>query len=309
MKIGPQVLIRYRGKPKAEPLGQAQLEKSLQRASQYFAEHLGPVKQPLEVEVGAQSDGLRTGYNYQTQRLCFPNLGGVHKAGTESADVVHHEAFHGLVVQNYPHTAKHLKDPQGIALHEGLADYFAYLLEPDSHFGEGYLLNEKPLRKYQNDLAFNLAAGPHAQGSVITRHLINNQVTPAQLRTFLESEDFSLKALAKICPSLAKSLERDRQLDLREVIQGYPPSTRRRYRIQSEVPLQVELQPSAAIPWRVEWTGAKGAPVQFYDIQPQAEGGFAITARPGARAEKVLAHFYSEDRLVGFRPYYLSPEG
>ena len=315
MRIGPSVVARFRQiappskerrAPAAVDLGK--LQPGLQRATQFFADHLGAVRAPLKYEVGEGSDALRTGYNFETGKLCFPHLEGVRNAGLDSDDVIHHEAFHGLLVQNYPHTAQDMRNPEVVALHEGLADYFAYLLSPDEGFGEDYLLHGRALRSYAHDLALNLASGPHAQGNVITRHLIENQVSPRQLRKFLQSADFSLESLARVCPSLQQSLERERSLDLKETIGGYEPSRLQRYRIHPERPLQLGFQLNQEMDLRIEWKGARGFPIRHFQVTAGPQNTFAVSPRQDARAEKVVAEFYREDRLIGFRPYYFSPE-
>ncbi len=278
----------------------ARLEAQVEHARAVFEEHFGRLEQPLRIDL---DQGLRTGYNLETGWLQFPELEGVVERGIESEDVVHHEAFHAMVAQKFPHSLP-LDKPEKEILHEALADWFAYQLQPDEAFGEGYREDGTPLRQYRNDLRLPLVSGAHASANAITDLLLEHQVGWSQIRTFLQQPDFSLEQLAVLTPSLRQ----EQAMHLEERVLNYPPSTRRRYRIEPERPLQLELRPNAALRkahprLQVEWTNSG-----HFEVKPQGPELFSIAPKNRGEASKMLALFKEDGKVLGFRPYYFSTD-
>jgi len=278
----------------------ARLQARLERAQAVFEEHFGRLEQPLRIDL---DQGLRTGYNLETGWLQFPELEGIVERGIDSDDVVHHEAFHAMVAQKFPHSLP-LDRPDKEILHEALADWFAYQLQPDNAFGEGYREDGKPLRNYRNDLLLPLASGAHASANAITDLLLSHQVSWPQVRQFLQQPDFSLEQLARLTPSLRQ--EQAMQLD--ERVLNYPSSSRRRYRIEPERPLQLELRPNDALRdahprLQVEWTGT-----EHFVVRPQGDGRYTISPEGQGEATKMLAIFKEDGKVLGFRPFYFSTD-
>jgi hypothetical protein len=314
---GTEVEMVVRACPDVAEADLERLKQTARRAVAYFREHFGPVTSPLVFEVGQASGALRTGFNLESGVIALPSLEGVRKSGLDSPDVINHEIFHALMFGAYPHLAN--KD-QGAArgsvrLQEGLADLFAYRLSPDPEFGEKYYLAGGKVREYRTSMHVSLAAGAHAQGNAITSLLLEEEVEDGQIRRFLEAGDFRLEALGEVSPRLKRALEHDASLSLEAVVgPGYTPSRLGRYKLRPDHPLQIQFVPSdslkAAHPdLRVDWTDKRGIPSKTYVFQETSANAFAITAGPEADQEKMIARFYSGDKLIGFRPFYFSTEG
>ena len=288
------------------------LRQRAQRALEFFEANLGPVRQPLKIDLEAK-DTLSIGYNAETATVSFPESRNLIDRGLESVDVVDHEIFHALVAQSFPaaNTPQALNTLEGQRLHEGLADFFAYKLNPDPLFGENFRKDREFLRRYQNDLTVSLSPGSHAQGNALTAHLLREQVELGEVRDFLQSGDFSQRALAETSAKLKVALERDASFAVKQQVSHYPPSKLNRYRIQPGQPLEVDFQPNAALQqshpnFRVDWTNMQGLPSQHFSIESPDGRHFQVASTPNSRAEKLLARYYDGDKLIGSEPYYLS---
>lgn len=289
------------------------LRQRAQRALDFFEENLGEVSQPLKIDVHAENT-LSTGYNAETDTINFPEARNLMDRGLESVDVVDHEIFHALVAQRFPasSTPKALNSLEGQRLHEGLADYFAYKMNPDPLFGENYRKDQDYLRSYQNDLTISLAPGGHAQGNALTAHLLRAGVELPQVREFLESGTFELGALARTSPSLQAALERDASFAVEHQVHPYPPSAIQRYRIQPGQPLEVDFLPNQALQqahpnFRVDWSTMQGQPSRHYQIEKGPDGqSFQVNATAESQPEKLLARYFDGEKLLGSKPFYLS---
>ncbi|MFN8612772.1 MAG: hypothetical protein U0931_34865 [Vulcanimicrobiota bacterium] len=296
-KVSPQQLGRLRG--------------TAERAVAFFEENFGPVEGTLGIELDPQT--LSTGYDRERDVVNFPQTGQLINAGLDSADVVDHELFHALLTRRYPHTGSPaaLSNPEGARLHEGLADFFAFKLQPDEHFGENYRTDTAYLRAYRNDLTVSLSPGSHAQGNAITAHLLRAGVEMPQIRAFLDKGEFTLQALQQVSPQLEAALQREAGFGVEQRAVNYPDSAIKRYRISPERPLEVDFRPNQELlqahpGFRVAWTNMDGLPSQEFKISSQDERSFQVVAHPTSRPEKLLAVFYDEHRQIGFQPYYLS---
>lgn len=288
------------------------LRQRAQRALDFFEENFGPVSQPLKIDLEAK-DTLSTGYDAETATISFPEARNLIDRGLESVDVVDHEIFHALVAQRFPATStpEALKSLEGQRLHEGLADYFAYKMNPDPLFGENYRKDKDYLRRYENDLTVSLSPGSHAQGNAITAHLLREKVGLTEIREFLHSGDFCLQALAEVSPKLKQALERDASYTVDQQVSHYPTSKLNRYRIQPGKPLEVNFQPNEPLlqahpNFRVDWTTLEGIPSRHYTIESQDGRHFRVASSAHSRAEKLIARYYDGSKLIGSEPYYLS---
>ena len=288
------------------------LRQRAQRALEFFEENFGPVSQPLKIDLDA-AETLSTGYNAETATISFPPSAKLIDRGLESVDVVDHEIFHALVAQRFPaaNSEQALNSLEGQRLHEGLADYFAYKMNPDPLFGENYRKDKDYLRRYDNDLTISLSPGSHAQGNALTAHLLREQVELSEIRNFLQSGDFRLEALAQATPKLKEALERDASFAVEQLVGHYPPSKLNRYRVQPGQPLEVNFQANPSLlqahpNFRVDWTTMEGIPSQHYSIHSQDGRNFQIASRENSRPEKLLARYCDGDRILGSEPYYLS---
>ncbi|MBN9417006.1 MAG: hypothetical protein J0I12_16285 [Candidatus Eremiobacteraeota bacterium] len=288
------------------------LRQRAERAQDFFQENFGAVSQPLKIDLEAEAK-FSTGYNSETDTISFPESRNLIERGIESVDVVDHEIFHALVAQRYPaaNTPEALDSLEGQRLHEGLADFFAYKMNPDPLFGENYRKDRDYLRRYQTDMTISLAPGGHAQGNALTGHLLREEVELKDVRQFLESGKFTLEALAEVSPRLKEALEKDASFAVKQQVSGYPPSAIHRYRIQSGQPLKVDFQPNAALlaahpDFRVDWSTMEGVPSRFYRIESQDGRNFQLSSNAESQPEKLLARYFDGERLLGSQPYYLS---
>lgn len=300
--------------PGIAPESLEKLRATAQRAIAYFAEHFGPVTQPLRFQVGGGA--LRAGYNIVDDVIGLPKLGNVHNAGLDSADIINHEIFHALVLDAYPELPSNEDGANGaVRLHESLADYFAHALEPDESFGEGYYTDQPYLRRYHTDLRLSLASGAHAQGNALTTLLLEQGVTHQEVRSFLEAGEFDLEGLGKSSPHLLPALRKEQEMAVPEQVvgDGYTHSAKGRYWLHG-TPLELSFVPNARVleehpDFHVVWCDKNGQPSPGYTAAEIAPHTFSITGTPGAKSEKVIARFYDGDRVIGFRPFYFGVRG
>ncbi len=285
------------------------LEDTAKKAVQYFRKNFGPVHRPVNFEVGGS--GLRAGYNPGEDTIYLPELGNVQNAGLESADVINHEIFHALVLSAYPN----LPRPGGtgeseIAMHEALADYFAYQLSPDQHFGENYRTDKSHLRDYHSDLKLNLSPGSHAQGNAITSMMLEHGVTNEEVRDFLLAGDFRLEALAKASPHFQEALKEDAQFTIdSQVSAPYRQSPSNKYWLKSDTPLEITFSPNEKTRtshpnMRVVWSNKRGYPSRHYSVLENEKNTFSVTPAGEGKVEKMLATFYDGESVIGFRQFY-----
>lgn len=285
------------------------LEDTAKKAVEYFRKNFGPVHGPVNFEVGGS--GLRTGYHPGEDTIYLPELGNVQNAGLESPDVINHEIFHALVLSAYPNLPRPGGTGEsGIAMHEALADYFAYQLSPDQHFGENYRTDKSHLRDYHSDLKLNLSPGSHAQGNAIVSMMLEHGVTNEEVRDFLLAGDFRLEALAKASPHFQEALKEDTQFTIdSEISAPYRPSPSNKYWLESDVPLEIAFAPNDKMRdshpnLRVVWTDKRGYPSRQYSISETEKNTFSVAPVEKAKVEKMLATFYDGENVIGFRQFY-----
>lgn len=285
------------------------------RAVQFFQQNFGQVSRPVAIDVEYTEFALRPGFRAQDDVVNFPANAQGFRPELGSRDIITHEVFHALMHQAYPQYSEpdKIRGSDFVRLHEGLADYFTHLLYPDDSFGEDRTGNSNPLRYYRNDRRVSLSPGGHAQGNAITSYLIKNQVSPAQIRGFLEGGQFTLEALAAVDEGLSADLKLDQTFELQDQIFNYQSSVLHRYWLEQGRPLGVSFQSnealSAAHPeLRVRWVNPSGFPVSKFEIRAQQDGSFQITPLAESGTEKVIALFEEGDRLLGSRPFYFGVE-
>lgn len=284
----------------------------VEQALKFFELKFYQILEPVEIRVGSKSSALRTGYDFKDGSLNFPEIENIENFGLNSIDVIHHELFHLLICRGFPKICvpELLTDQSVIRLHEALADYFAYKLNSDSHFGEHYFSSKKYIRNYDNDLTLSLTEGAHGDGNAIAKYLIKNKITLDQIKAFLASGRFDLNALSAISPELDTDIRQDLTYILDEETSNYPLSSKRKYRLVSENPLQLKfiangsLQ-SAMPQLRIEWTDENGNLPTHFEIRSAANNlEFTVSPLPGAKSEKVIAVIYSQNKMIGYRAFY-----
>lgn len=277
----------------------------------YFKEHYGPVNEPVSFALGSETSALRTGYSFDTNVINFPDLQRIKNCGLDSEDVIRHEIFHALMHQAYPSycTQEKRQIMEVEALQEALADHFAYRLSPDRAFGEKYYKNQAQMRLYDNELHLGLTSGAHGQGNAITKLMIRSELKGDDIRSFLESGNFSLDGLAKISPTFAENLRKDQAIGVEQKIAAYPKSAQDKYWLESDKPLELGFIANQALSeqhkdFRVSWLDKEGNPSRSYIIEETSPNTFNISSQPGAKIEKVIARFLDGDKVIGFRPFY-----
>lgn len=146
------------------------LEKLRLEAVALFSEEFGATDGKITVDLNPL-ECLRTGYQRTEKKIVFCKTGNVINGGLESVDVINHELFHALFCGKYPDLcATHDFDH----VHEGLADAFAYRLNPDEHFGENFYVERKFIRAYKTDWVPELVQGEHERGSAIAWRIIRD---------------------------------------------------------------------------------------------------------------------------------------
>ena len=287
-------------------------KKTARRAVDFFSEHFGSTGQTLKISIGTDETAFRTGYNLTTGKVRYPFRQSLKNDGLESKDVLTHEIFHALVSQKYPHLSgpSILKKPEMVRMHEALADFFTHQLYPDSHFGEDFEKKRPYLREYSSTRRVSLSPGEHAQANAVSSYLIKNEIRLPQIKEYLDRGDLSLDALGKLSSGLAKDIAKDQTFHMESVVQNYPQSRLRRYRVKPDRALKVEFQPNDAMrrehpDLEVVWRNSRGMPSQFFTVA-STETGFEVTPKTESGAEKMIACFHDGDDLIGSRPFYFS---
>lgn len=161
----------------------AKLEKlfhNFNRANEFFQKEI--IKSDREIRVVIDSkECFRTGYNYQKNEINFCKNKNVKNLGLNSDDVITHELFHAFFCNSFNDLCQ--EKTIRAEIHEGLADYFSYLLNPDSHFGEDFYINQAYIRDYLVYWRWDLVETPHQLGNVLSSELIKSQF---KLKNFIE---------------------------------------------------------------------------------------------------------------------------
>jgi hypothetical protein len=230
----PELIIEN---PRQLNIRTQEIQGAFQHAYQLFAREIGPINRPFTISI-APSDCLRTGYNYVTNKIAFCETDKVEAFGLNSIDVINHEMFHAFIC-NY--SSQLCSGRMRVDIHEGLADYFAYLLNPDQYFGEHFYLGFPYIRTYLTTWRPGLVQGDHERGNALASFLI-------QTRT-----------------SLRNALNVFRSTYIEEVndaVRGVVKSPLNRYRLGRGVVMDIDFSfaPGAGVA-RVEWNLPRGLKV------------------------------------------------
>lgn len=131
------------------------------------------------------------GYSVKQGRLRFTCNDRFINCGLSARDVIRHEAFHALFCNQYPFTCVRQEDQMArwkqSILHEGLADYFSYSMDPeDTQFGENFRVGLGFIRQILPTYDLHLMAGKHGVGTAITSIFIRNRVEFAQIKAWMD---------------------------------------------------------------------------------------------------------------------------
>lgn len=261
---------------RALPVDRAHLQKRFEAAYALFSRKIGPLSQDLVISVG-DTDCLRTGYNFVLNKVHFCSNTNVKNHGLDSVDVIHHEFFHAFLCQY----KSELCGPDMRAdVHEGLADYFSFLLSPDEFFGEEFYLNRPFVRKYKTNWRPGLVQGDHPRGNALASQLIKHRLS------FKDS-------LALFNVPINEEVS--------DEVTGVPKSHLNRYRLGPDEVMHIEFNfsPEAQV-YRVIWQNVPGI-----RIKRIAEKVFTIQVTTKPASPRILARFLSLDgQELGQRVYY-----
>lgn len=308
----PQVikpkLIDIQSNDTLDPKAEETLTKASHRAIQFFTQHVSNLQEPIKIYVGDGKGALRTGYDPKTDTVYFPAVDKVKNFGLESEDIIHHEIFHALVCRINP--ASCLLTPDTIRIHEALADYFAYNLNPDLYFGENYYLDKKFLRIYKTQLRISLSDSSYAQANAIVSYLIRHKISFDKIKNFLLEGSMSLERLKLLSPELTADIDKDLNSTLEVKISNYASSAQNRYRLKMDLPLVVSFIPNTSLTetapnlrfiWETE--GKQTVHIQQLDFNQ-----FSVQLQSlDIKSSKYTLQIFSGDQLLGFKSFYFGP--
>ena len=263
--------------PSNYSINSAELNHHYKVAYDLFSREVGSLNVPLTVAI-APGDCVRTGYNFVSNQVVFCSNDKVINLGLDSVDVIYHEMFHAFMC-NYSRNL--CGSNMRVDVHEGLADYFAYLLNPDRFFGENYYREFSYIREYRTSFRPGLVQGDHERGNAYASAFI-------QARTPLRN-----------AIRLFSSPPQQEEVD--DVISGPVKSKLNRYRLRPNeiMGISFNFAPAAQVA-RVVWKLPNGILVQ--ELSPTS---FNIKASQEVPASKAFAIFLGRNGAeLGSRTYY-----
>ena len=278
---------------------EAFIRRSVREAIDLYAREVAPLGAPIEVVVDAP-DCLRTGYDPPTRKVRFCNNTDTPRAGTASADVIHHEVFHALLCQTKPGWCD--GRAENVPLHEGLADYFSYALAPDDAFGEGFYTDQAFVRRYRVPYCFSLVNGGHEKGNAIVAELIERGRGFEDVRRVIERDDFSLASLFDGHADACFTADAPHVL---RTVSGYPESTLERYRIRPGAPLTLSFAGDAAFERHyanlsIRWDPAPA----LFEVKSIDQRTFEVSVTGADGYSKVAALYVVDGQVIGGKNFY-----
>jgi hypothetical protein len=285
---------------------------ALAAAAEELETSLGTAGAPVVVQVGGASRSMAVAYNPGEDAVIFPRNGKARDHGLRDHDRLRHELFHAWVARTHPHlvTPEALDREEVRMVHEGAADFFAFLGDDNGVFGDRFMDEPGPLRSYRTALRFALVQGSHAKGNALTSYWIEKGWGLAELKQRLddgceepacmvEDEDHAAFGLAQ-APDVAVSVE------------GKPPSGTNRYRVADGAVLR--LDSNAPLQARhgalgTQFTTRAGTAVPGWTFAPLEQGGslrrFRLRPAPDAQPQKVIVRHLVGETVIGFDVLYL----
>lgn len=261
------------------PVNSAELKHHYQVAYDLFSREVGPLKVPLTISI-APRDCVRTGYNFVNNQVVFCSNERVINLGLDSVDVIYHEMFHAFIC-NFSRNL--CGNNMRVDVHEGLADYFAHLINPDTYFGENFYHGLGYIREYRTTWRPGLVQGDHERGNAYASSLIQSRA--------------SLRSALRLFSTPPQSEE------VEDIITGPSKSKLNRYRLKANEIMGVEFRfaPAAQVA-RVVWKLPPGVLIQ--EISPKS---FRIKAAQAIPASKGFAIFLNRNGSeLGSRTYYFA---
>jgi len=217
-----QLTLKNQSTAKAEiNFDEINFRKYFQLANNLFEESFGKSDQFIDVVIDSK-ECFRTGYNFLKKQIQFCQSEKVINAGLNSPDVINHELFHAFLCTTHE---KYCEEKTIRAdIHEGLADYFAYHLDNNDVFGDGFYENYSYVRAYNVKWHWDLVETAHQAGNVLVSELIQNKTSLTE----------SLKSFNRPLSTGVKVLAQENGVPL-------PESRLNRFRLKPNVGLTIEL--------------------------------------------------------------------
>jgi hypothetical protein len=255
---------------------------------------------------------LRTGFHPESRQVKI-----CRNEHLTSDDILNHEIFHALSCQTKPSlcSKEALKETKLLAISEGMADYFSYLLIPDTHFANN-LHSSTPLRSYKTNLCFSLAAGAHAKGNSIVSALIDLNKGYAPLRSFFSAGTNELSSLLIDDKNSACFAPAPVGVSFKEeILSGHAPSRLKRYRLSAGEPLKIKVSFNQSFTKKyplgeVSVTVSSRVNSLFSFTASKKEDGVIYTWQVNKNVkkgfEKRIIEIRYDNKTIGFFPIYLS---
>jgi len=290
------------------------LSEALTKAVTIFQSQIVPLKEKIKIQVSAAACG-ESAYNFKSREVVFCPSSEVINSGLSSIDVILHETFHAMFCAVKPTLClpELHKSDEIMAVHEALADFFAYTINPDDCFGEGFYKDKACVRKYKTSLCYNCAEGPHGKGSALVTALINSGFALSDISKFLAEETPTVSGLL----SLKEKLQGDPcfqsdGINVEVTPLNYPMLSRSIYWLEKDKPLQLKFGPSSSYlktysELKLTWF-AKGnmPPVHFQISESENAGNKILTVTPleeRAIEEVTVTFTGSQAELIGSRTF------
>jgi hypothetical protein len=282
----------------AASIDEAFVRREIEAAITRYAREVAPLHEPVSVVIDPP-DCLRTGYDMPTRKVFFCKNDNTPRAGTASADVIHHEVFHAMLCQTKPGWCG---SDAPVPLHEGLADYFAYVLSPDDLFGEGFYEDQAFVRRYRVPYCYSLVSGGHEKGNAIASALIARGHDLRDVAELVKGDALTVDAL--LGPTTDACFGADPPAVSRSV-EGYPESTLERYRIRPDAPLTIRFAGNDAFARRypnltVRWDRAP----TLFAVSNLDDRSFRIDVTGTDGFEKMAALYVVDGEVVGGKSFY-----
>ncbi len=171
------------------------LSANFMEAEKAFAAHYASVERVQYSENSVSC--YRTGYHFDLQKILFCGSEYVRQGGIYSRDVVFHEAFHAMVCQLRPDWCQKaiLQNPEAVAIHEALADFFARSFDSTIFFGENYYKSHPWIRPYDNSLCLGMASNAYHRAGAINAYWREQGFTLNSIREYIFAGELSFKSL------------------------------------------------------------------------------------------------------------------
>lgn len=295
-------LVKIKGSKDLQTI--EKLQDTATEALHKFEDAFGPLTSDIEIDLESNTC-LRVGYDFQNTTVRFCDIKHVKSQGLESVDVIRHELFHAMICQKYPAicSQEFLNDINNQALHESLADFFAYTLSPDNNFGEDFYTSGVPVRNYKTDFCYSLVTSAYDKANALVSNFIENKLSLSDFSLMLKKQ-FNVSALIRSAKAPCFDLATAPQFSLVPV--SVPLSNLNRYRIELGESLRLVAEANNEFKKnfksiRLEWQFPQSDAYELSEVAPQEYTVRALA--PGRFIETKLLIFENE-RLIGKSSFY-----